>query len=341
MDAVANNHTTLDFLRQPSPGVDQTRDKTTRRATTLSLLANVTLFAVKLWGFILSGSKSVLASLADSAVDIASQLVIYICYRRAKHVDPRYPVGKARLETVGTIISACIMALSAVEVIQVSGAEVVKAISTGGTPELEIGFWVFGILGGAIGLKAALFLYCRSHRAVSDTVLVLAEDHWNDVISNTAAVVAAAISSRNRDRLWWVDPTGGIMISLYIIYSWVKLAMKQIDQIVGRSAPDSFIEGVKALANAHDGDMEVDVIRAYHFGHQYFVELEVVFPPHKTVAESHDVAVHLQQKVEALQRVERAFVHVDYQKRDAPEHNIDWSRTSLLGDHFNPRAPCG
>lgn len=98
-------------------------------------------------------------------------------------------------------------------------------------------------------------------------------------------------------RLWWIDPAGGISISLYIIFSWVKVAMKQIDQIVGRSAPNTFIQTIKELSNSHDDDMEADAIRAYHFGNRYIVEIEVVFPPHKTVQESHDIAVVLQKMV--------------------------------------------
>ena len=36
--------------------------------------------------------------------------------RRAKHADPRFPVGKARLEAVGVILCACLMTLSSFEV---------------------------------------------------------------------------------------------------------------------------------------------------------------------------------------------------------------------------------
>lgn len=35
---------------------------------------------------------------------------------RAKHADPRFPVGKARLEAVGVILCACLMTLSSFEV---------------------------------------------------------------------------------------------------------------------------------------------------------------------------------------------------------------------------------
>ncbi len=45
------------------------------------------------------------------------------CLCRAKHADPRFPVGKARLEAVGVILCACIMTLSSFEVIRSSGED--------------------------------------------------------------------------------------------------------------------------------------------------------------------------------------------------------------------------
>jgi divalent metal cation (Fe/Co/Zn/Cd) transporter len=38
--------------------------------------------------------------------------------------------------------------------------------------------------------------------------------------------------------------------------------------------------------------------------------MEIVLPGAMTVMESHDIALELQHKIEALEDVERAFVHV-------------------------------
>lgn len=53
------------------------------------------------------------------------------------------------------------------------------------------------------------------------------------------------------------------------------------------------------------------------------VELEIVLPGSMTVAESHDLALALQHKIELLDDVERAFVHVDHQLRDGLEHKVE------------------
>ncbi len=54
--------------------------------------------------------------------------------RRSKHADPRFPVGKARLEAVGVILCACVMTLSSFEVIRSSGCTIYAGWFGGGCP---------------------------------------------------------------------------------------------------------------------------------------------------------------------------------------------------------------
>lgn len=65
-------------------------------ATKLSLAVNIFLLGAKLVAFILSNSKSVLAALVDSIVDILSQAVMFTAEYYIEKSDARYPVGRAR-----------------------------------------------------------------------------------------------------------------------------------------------------------------------------------------------------------------------------------------------------
>ena len=48
---------------------------------------------------------------------------------------------------------------------------------------------------------------------------------------------------------------------------------EQVNKIVGMGAPEEFVETLEGLANAHHEKVEVDVIRAYHFGARFIVEV--------------------------------------------------------------------
>ena len=66
------------------------------------------------------------------------------------------------------------------------------------------------------------------------------------------------------------------------------------------------------------------------------VEMEIVLPGKMTVEESHDIALALQHKIESLPDVERAFVHVDHQKRDGLEHKVE---RELVRASTGPSSP--
>lgn len=163
----------------------------------------------------------------------------------------------------------------------------------------------------AIGtiFKLFLYFYCTSIQINSDILTALAEDHLNDVLSNSTAILTASIALFYPS-YWYIDQFGAILISAIIISRWIHVITDQIKKIVGHTASPEFIQEINDLAHSHDSRIVVDVTRAYHFGKSYIVETEIILPELMTVKESHDIALELQHKIELNEMVERAFVHV-------------------------------
>jgi divalent metal cation (Fe/Co/Zn/Cd) transporter len=138
---------------------------------------------------------------------------------------------------------------------------------TGRIPGIDVNYILYSVLGGGIFFKLILYIYCINinKTANSDIVGALAEDHLNDVWSNSFAVAAAAIAYNTKNG-WWVDPFGAILISLVIIYRWYGIIAEQVKKIVGYTAPKEFINSVRQLALDHDSRIDVDCLRVYHFG---------------------------------------------------------------------------
>jgi len=165
-----------------------------------SAVVNVALFAAKLFAFIVSGSQAILASLADSGVDLLSQLVVFFCNFKTQKVDKNYPIGKTRLETVGALVIACVMTFASVLVIQSSIEDLVKGVGSDDPPVPNIDLPVYTIVSIAIFSKAILYIFCYLYRNTSDTVLVLAQDHKNDVISNSVVLITAGVASSSNHK---------------------------------------------------------------------------------------------------------------------------------------------
>lgn len=290
--------------------------KSVRYAANASLSVNMLLFLIKIVVFWLTLSVSIIASLVDSTLDLLSQLIMFFAERNMGIVHEKYPVGKTRLEPIAILSVSIIMVMSAVLVIRES-----IGILLTGYANVSFTIVTIIIMSLVILLKFLLWVYCRQF-TYSPIAMALSEDHLNDVLSNGVALIAGSLASGFvlNGILWWLDSTGAIVISLYIIYSWYGMGRNEMKKLVGRRANDEMLGEIKNICDKHDDNMIVDRIRAYHVGRNVLVEVEMVMPENTTLKVSHDKSMQLQVKIEKFDYVERAFVHVDYQPREYDEH---------------------
>ena len=112
-----------------------------------------------------------------------------------------------------------------------------------------------------------------------------------------------------------------MFICLYVIVNWQQTASEQIANLTGISAPPEFLNRLTYMSVNHSSKLvAVDTVRAYHFGNQLLVEVDIVLPEEMPLKEAHDIGESLQIKLESLDEVERAFVHLDWEFEHKPEH---------------------
>lgn len=285
-------------------------------AVRLSLLCNIGLLVCKAVAIHLSGSMSIISSLVDSAVDLMSGLVVCYTSHAIKCTNYyKYPEGKTRLEPISIIVLAVIMAVASIQVIITS---VTKIIENSANPDITTG--ATAIIAATIVIKMLLFLYCR--RIKSPATNVLAQDHRNDVFSNTVALGFGFLGFK----LWRnADPLGAILISIYIFLGWYRTGRQQIRDLTGHAACPLVLQKLLWVCMTHDPRIQfIDTLRAYHFGYNILVEAHIVLPSDMNLCEAHDIGESLQNKLESYSEVERAFVHIDYDFEHHPsmEHKM-------------------
>lgn len=246
-----------------------------------SLVANVAILLVKAAAYYKTLSLSVLAALVDSLLDVVSQVVLYFAERHAKdnHSSALYPAGASRMEPIGVLTCAALMGIASFEVLQ----ESINSIFFG-HEDMNLGSITFSSVFSMMTIvlvKVALLKLCKYATAdggsaiVGDSTLeALAQDHLNDALSNFVAAIAL-ISSYLVPSWCFLDPVGAIFISLYIIHSWFSTGKEMIEQLIGKAAPEDFIDEIIVIASKHDTRMTVDVCRAYHFGPKFLVSFPI------------------------------------------------------------------
>ncbi|VDM19492.1 unnamed protein product [Wuchereria bancrofti] len=299
------------------PSRNKSADKAARWLAMTTLIVNVSLAVAKTAAAYLSGSLSIISSLVDSAVDITSGLVIWLTARAIRKRDPyMYPRGRTRLEPIALIIVSVIMGVASVQMVVQSLESVVND-----TVDPRVDIVSLFIMVAIIFIKFALMLLCKKFD-YNSSVAVLAQDHWNDCISNTVAILCAWIASN-----YWVyfDPIGAIVVSIYIAITWFFTGKEHLAMLSGKSAKPEFINRIVKVCVEHDKRIDyIDTVYVYHFGTRFLVEVHIVMNPDMTLRESHDISEALQTSIESLAEVERAFVHCDYEYDHLPadEHKV-------------------
>ncbi|XVF77823.1 hypothetical protein PTKIN_Ptkin14bG0078000 [Pterospermum kingtungense] len=286
-----------------------------RVAIYASNVANLVLFSAKVYASVESRSLAVIASTLDSLLDLLSGFILWFtAYAMTKTNHFKYPIGKNRMQPVGIVVFASVMATLGLQILFESGRELLIQAQPERDPEKEK--WMIGIMVSATLVKLVLMLYCR--RFQNDIVRAYAQDHFFDVITNSVGLGTAVLAIKF---YWWIDPLGAILIALYTMGNWANTVMDNVWALIGRTAPAEYLAKLTYLIwNHHEEIRHIETVRAYTFGSHYFVEVHIVLPEDMSLAKAHNIGQTLENKLEQLPEVERAFVHVDFHAIHSPEH---------------------
>lgn len=287
-------------------------------AVNISNVANVFLLAFKIYATVKSGSIAIAASTLDSLLDLMAGGILWFTHLSMKSINIyKYPIGKLRVQPVGIIIFAVIMATLGFQVLVEAVRQLIKDTPSDKMTHSQLE-WLYVIMISAIVVKLALWLYCR--KSGSEIVRAYAKDHYFDVVTNVVGLAAAVLGDMF---FWWIDPTGAIVLAVYTILNWSITVFENAASLVGQTAPPEMLQKLTYLVLRHDNQIKrVDTVRAYTFGVLYFVEVDIELAEDLPLKVAHTIGETLQIKIESLPEVERAFVHLDFECDHKPEHSV-------------------
>jgi len=281
-----------------------------------SFAANVVLAGLQMYGAVSSGSLSLFTTTADAVFDPLANATLLLCNRAVNRVDPRrFPAGKARIETAGNICFCFLMCSVSFILIVLSIMELVR----GSDSETKT-FHLPAVLAVCVAFatKLVLFMYCWSLRNKYSSIRILWEDHRNDLFINGFGVLTSVGGSK---LAWQIDPSGAIALSCLVAFLWLRTAYSEFQLLIGVTAPTHILQWITYISMTHSPDIvSLDTVRAWYSGPRITVEVDIVLHPGMTLKETHDIAEDLQNKLEGLPDVERAYVHSDYETEHRAEH---------------------
>lgn len=297
-------------------------------AINLSNIANVVLLVLKIFASVKSRSLAIVASTLESLLDLlAGVILLFTRWSMRRENVYKYPIGKLRTQPVGIVIFAAIMATLGVQVLITAVEHLLEGDDGNKMNSSEL-VWMTVVMVVATAAKLALYLFCRTFK--SEIVHAYSLDHGFDALTNIVGLAAALLANRY---YWWIDPIGALVLAVYTIVEWSKAVLENAGSLIGKAAPPEFIRKLTLITiSHHEAIRRIDTVRAYTFGSLYFVEVDIELPEQMHLREAHDIGEDLQNKIEDLPEVERAYVHLDFESRHRPEHTRQRGKATGLMD---------
>lgn len=219
----------------------------------VGIICNCLLAAGKLTVGHMTSSMSITADGLNNLSDGASSIVTLLGFKLAeKPADRKHPYGHARIEYIAGLTVAVMILFIGLEL---GKSSVQKFIN----PEpIEFSFTAVWVLFASILVKLFMMLFNlkMGRRINSNALLATAADSRNDVMT-TSAVLAASIVEHFYDVR--IDGVMGIAVSLFILYSGIKLAGETMSPLLGEGAnPElqkqitDYINGCPMVLGCHD-----------------------------------------------------------------------------------------
>lgn len=292
-------------------------------AIMVNFFINFLLLVGKIAVSLMTNSISVVASLVDSILDFLSTFIIYIANRLTSQknwkVSHSYPVGRSRLEPLGVLVFSVIIIISFFQV----GQEAFKRLFMSNIEErqaVKIGLDAVSIMLITIFAKIGCWLWCSSSK--SSSVQALAQDAMTDIVFNSVSLLMPTVGYMFD--IWWLDPLGALLLSVYIIASWSHTAYEHIDNLTGAAADPVDYKVILYLSYRFaESIKQITSLKVYHVGDTVNVEIDLIFAAEEfnlSFKDCHDIAEALQYAIETLPFVERAYVHIDYMEGNFKGH---------------------
>jgi len=274
-------------------------------ASFFGVITNVLLFALKLIFGLLAGSISIIADSINNLSDTGNSFVSLIGFKiSAKPADKEHPFGHQRLEYLaGLIISIVIVVLGANLMIQ-SVQRIISAETSIYT------LWTFIILGISILLKVyqSIFNYRVGKLIGSITLKATALDSLLDVFATTSVLIAALVSYYVG---WNIDGYMGILVSIVVAYSGIKMIKETIDPLIGKAADRELVEKVVRDILAYNGVLGLHDLRAHSYGPtNIYMSVHVEVDCKINVVVSHDLVDKIETAIKGKYGID-LVIHMD------------------------------
>ena len=280
-------------------------NKLFRRAMIVTLVGNVLLAGIKIAAAYVSGSTAIYSDAINSVSDVIYSILLIVgLWISQQPPDMSHPQGHSRFEPFVALIVTISMTVAGVEAMR---ASIARSIEGGAAIPLGVSTLALVI---SVLIKAGMYAIVHkvSQETSSPGLDAAAKDNLSDVVTSLAAILGILGSDFIHPIL---DPLAGIVVALWIFKAVYDTARENLGYLTGAGASEDLRKEILASVKDIPGLENVHHVITEYAGPKLVVEMHINVDGNKTLNEAHDICDQATEQLEALQEVDRAYVHVE------------------------------
>ena len=277
-----------------------------RDVTRLSVIVAVVLIALKAFALGASGSVSILASLADSALDLIASLATFWAVRwAARPADDDHRHGHGKGEAMAALVQAGLIFASSAFIAWEALHRMVdpRPVSGGG--------WGVAVI--LISSVLTAWLIWRQDRAVKATgSMAVAADrtHYAADLAANSVVLIGVVSGA------WLaapglDAAACLVVAVWLFWGAIGLLRDSADHLLDKEAPDADRIAVTTAVLADPRITGVHQLRTRMVGTTLAVQMHVDLDPTLSLQAAHDIMVEAENRILAVRPGADILLHPD------------------------------
>ncbi len=282
----------------------QEKFKDIKKAGIAGILGNIFLLIIKATIGFLTNSQSMIADSANSASDILASFMTFIGNKissEPKHNDHNFGHGKA--EYIFSLFISITMILLSFKLLIDSIFSLIRK------SHFEFSWILIIVCILTIIIKFILYIYTKSMFKKYNSILLKSnyKDHKNDCIVTTFTLISILLGLLE---IYWVDGVVGIGISIWILITGFGIFFESYNVLMDVSLDEKTKKTIMNLVKEHEDIKNCYNLYSTPVGYNYFVVFTIAVDGNMSTYESHKLANHLEKDVEALDKIDKAVVHV-------------------------------
>lgn len=285
----------------------------TRRVTLLSVGTAAVLVTIKLAAWLASGSTALLASMADSGLDLIASLATAFAVRyAAAPPDAEHRFGHGKAEAFASLLQAGLVFASSALIAREAIGDILDP-----HPLKQEGWAVAVMVVSTVLTGLLIAAQTRVLRQTASVAVSGDRAHYaTDLASNAIALAGIAGSAwLGRNGL---DAAAALVIAALLLWGAVSVFREASSQLMDRELPDEDRARIVALATADPRLTDVHQLRTRASGPYVHIQLHADFDPDQTLEAVHEVIVAAEKRILEAFPAADIIIHADPRGRAEP-----------------------